>query len=61
MQVRRGDDPRLAALPWDSERTLEVSTGASDGHQLVSVSHAFAASPRPARSSWHPDRIIRPR
>ena len=42
MQVRRGDDPRLAALPWDSERTLEVSTGASDGHQLAAVSHAFA-------------------
>ena len=42
MQIRRGDDPRLAALPWDKERTLEVSTGASDGHQLVSVSHAFA-------------------
>ena len=42
MQVRRGDDPRLAALPWGNERTLEVSTGASDGHQLVSVSHAFA-------------------
>ena len=42
MQVRRGDDRRLATLPWDKERTLEVSTGASDGHQLVSVSHAFA-------------------
>ena len=42
MQGRRGDDPRLAALPWDRERTLEVSTGASDGHQLVSVSHAIA-------------------
>jgi L-lactate dehydrogenase complex protein LldG len=42
MQVRRGDDPRLAALPWDKERTLEVTTGASDGHQLVSVSHAIA-------------------
>ena len=42
MQVRRGDDPRLAALPWNKERTLEVTTGASDGHQLVSVSHAFA-------------------
>lgn len=42
MQVRRGDDPRLAALPWNKERTLEVSTGASDGHQLASVSHAFA-------------------
>ena len=42
MQIRRGDDPRLAALPWGNERTLEVSAGASDGHQLVSVSHAFA-------------------
>ena len=42
MQVRRGDDPRLAVLPWDRERTLEVTTGASDGHQLVSVSHAVA-------------------
>ena len=41
MQIRRGDDPRLAALPWDQQRTLEVSTGASDGHQLASVSHAF--------------------
>jgi len=42
LQVRRGTDPRLAALPWEKERTLEVSTGASDGHQLASVSHAFA-------------------
>ena len=42
MQVRRGDDPRLSRLPWDRERTLEVSTGASDGHQLVSISHALA-------------------
>ena len=41
MQIRRGDDPRLAALPWERQRTLEVSTGASDGHQLASVSHAF--------------------
>ena len=41
MQVRRGDDPRLAALPWQVRRTLEVTTGASDGHQLVAVSHAF--------------------
>lgn len=41
MQVRRGDDPRLAALPWATQRQLEVTTGASDGHQLASVSHAF--------------------
>jgi len=42
MQIRRGGDPRLGRLPWEKERTLEVSTGASDGHQLASVSHAFA-------------------
>ena len=41
MQIRRGDDPRVAALPWEKAGTLEVSTGASDGHQLASVSHAF--------------------
>ena len=41
MQIRRGEDPRLAALPWDKQRTLEVSTGASDGHQLAAVGHAF--------------------
>jgi L-lactate dehydrogenase complex protein LldG len=43
MQVRRGDDRRLAALPWQREATLEVSTGVSDGGQLASVSHAFGA------------------
>ena len=42
MAVRRGGDPRLAAMPWNAQRTLEVSTGASDGHQLAAVSHAFA-------------------
>jgi L-lactate dehydrogenase complex protein LldG len=41
MQIRRGDDPRLAAMPWETQGTLEVSTGRSDGHQLASVSHAF--------------------
>ena len=44
MQIRRGDDPRLAALPWSEQRTLEVTTGASDGHQLVAVSHAFGGA-----------------
>ena len=43
MAVRRGDDPRLAALPWEGERTLTVTTGASDGSDLVGVSHAFGA------------------
>jgi L-lactate dehydrogenase complex protein LldG len=43
MKARRSDDPRLAALPWGEQRTLEVTTGASDGHQLASVSRAFGA------------------
>jgi L-lactate dehydrogenase complex protein LldG len=41
MKARRGGDPRLAALPWAEQRTLEVATGASDGQQLASVSRAF--------------------
>jgi L-lactate dehydrogenase complex protein LldG len=43
MAIRRGDDPRLAGLPWERERTLTVATGASDGSDLVGVSHAFGA------------------
>lgn len=43
MAVRRGADPRLAALAWERERTLEVSVGPSDGKDLVAVSHAFGA------------------
>jgi L-lactate dehydrogenase complex protein LldG len=43
MSVRRGDDARLAALPWQLEGALEVTQGASDGRQLASVSHAFGA------------------
>jgi L-lactate dehydrogenase complex protein LldG len=42
--VRRGDDPRLAAMPWARERTLTVATGRSDGSDLVAVSHAFGAA-----------------
>jgi L-lactate dehydrogenase complex protein LldG len=41
MRVRRGPDPRLEAIPWDNERTLDVSVGRSDGKQLASISHAF--------------------
>jgi L-lactate dehydrogenase complex protein LldG len=43
LTVRRGDDARLAAIPWERERALEVTVGPSDGHQLASVSHAFGA------------------
>lgn len=39
--VRMGDDPSLAAAPWEGEKTLEVKHGASDGLDLAGVSHAF--------------------
>ncbi|TCT06789.1 LutC/YkgG family protein [Aquabacter spiritensis] len=38
----RGADPRLADLPWHLQPTLDVWIGASDGRQLVGLSHAFA-------------------
>jgi L-lactate dehydrogenase complex protein LldG len=41
-QLRRGEDPFLADLPWDSQPTLEVSTGAATGDVQVGLSHAFA-------------------
>jgi L-lactate dehydrogenase complex protein LldG len=44
MAVRRGADPRLAALPWERERTLDVSVGTSDGTDVVAVSHALGAA-----------------
>ena len=43
MAVRRGTDPRLAAMPWDKERTLEITTGPSAGNDLAAISHAFGA------------------
>jgi L-lactate dehydrogenase complex protein LldG len=41
--VRRGDDPRLATLPWAKAAALTVGTGPSDGSDLASVSYAFGA------------------
>ena len=41
--IRIGKDPRLATAPWSSEATLEIRHGASDGHDLAAVSHAFGA------------------
>ncbi|MCO6177196.1 lactate utilization protein [Ciceribacter sp. RN22] len=41
--VRIGNDPRLAVAPWGEERTLEIRHGASDGHDLAAISHAFGA------------------
>jgi len=43
MAVRRGEDPRLEAMPWTRERTLETSKGPSSGSDLAAVSHAFGA------------------
>ena len=39
--VRIGDDPILTRLPWGNTQ-IEVSRGASDGNDPVSVSHAVA-------------------
>jgi len=44
MAIRRGEDPRLATMPWQREQTLEVTTGASMGDDLVAISHAFGAA-----------------
>lgn len=41
--VRMGADGRLAGMPWDRQRTLQVKRGASDGDDEVGVSHATAA------------------
>lgn len=40
--VRRGGDPWLADLPFDSEPQLTVAVGPSDGHDLVGLSRALA-------------------
>jgi L-lactate dehydrogenase complex protein LldG len=39
---RMGADERLAGLPWDRTPQLERLTGASDGRDLVGLSHALA-------------------
>ncbi len=41
--IRHGGDERLSLIPWATERTLEVTRGASDGAQLASVSYSFGA------------------
>jgi L-lactate dehydrogenase complex protein LldG len=40
--LRVGADPRLVGLPWD-QTALEVTQGASDGHDLNGLSVAYAA------------------
>ncbi|WP_020180002.1 lactate utilization protein [Methylopila sp. M107] len=42
LQLRRGDDPRLSALPW-GEASIDDSTGRSFGDDETGVSAAFGA------------------
>ena len=35
MKIRRGEDPRLGALPWQKERTLDVAVGAESGTLML--------------------------
>lgn len=42
--VKRGADPRLAAVHWDYEPALAVSVGASDGSDLAAISFAYGAA-----------------
>ena len=44
LALRRGADSRLETLPWDREPALTITTGASDGSDLVALSHAFGAA-----------------
>ncbi|MBB3930427.1 L-lactate dehydrogenase complex protein LldG [Kaistia hirudinis] len=41
-ELKRGEDPRLAALPWERAPQLAISTGPTGGRDLVGVSHAGA-------------------
>jgi L-lactate dehydrogenase complex protein LldG len=41
LKVRTGSDPAIESLPWEKEPHLERLTGASDGSDPVSFSHAF--------------------
>lgn len=41
--VRMGTDGRLAGMPWDRQRTLQIRCGPSDGDDEVGLSHAAAA------------------
>lgn len=39
--VRRGEDPRLAAINWERAPSLTITVGRADGSEPVAVSHAF--------------------
>lgn len=39
--IRTGTDPRIGAAGWETESTLEVLHGASEGRDVAGLSHAF--------------------
>jgi len=39
--LRRGEDPRLAAIGWERAPALSVTVGRADGSELAAISHAF--------------------
>ncbi len=41
--IRMGSDKRLRKMPWDGQKTLEVSVGPSMGEDLAGLSHAATA------------------
>jgi Uncharacterized conserved protein len=43
LAARMGSDALLRTVPWESEPTLDIRDGASDGLDLVGISHAFGA------------------
>jgi L-lactate dehydrogenase complex protein LldG len=44
LAVKRGTDPRLAAVHWEYEPALAVSVGPSNGSDLVAISFAYGAA-----------------
>ncbi|MCL6705388.1 lactate utilization protein [Pseudomonas sp. R2.Fl] len=43
LSARMGSDRLLRTVPWETEATLDIRDGASDGLDLVGISHAFGA------------------
>jgi len=43
-EIRMGNDDRLGLAPWAGQKTLTVKSGASDGNDLVAVSHALGGA-----------------
>jgi L-lactate dehydrogenase complex protein LldG len=44
LALKRGADPALAAAPWEREPSLTVAVGATEGNDLVAISHAYGAA-----------------